>query len=395
MEQPSVANKPVFFPGGLLEHNPDLLDLRNQKATVLSAIAEAQEDLFRVTFPYIAPGSPEFKTSFADYLAEEWTPEKRATKTRWAYFPWRQTIVELPNQEIFSNLRTTRNRYLISEEDQRAFAAARIGIAGMSVGLSALQSTVLSGGGNHFRIADFDTLSITNLNRLPSSVCELTLPKVDAAARKMYELDPYLDIETFGEGISDENLDRFMVGDGNEKLAVFVEEIDSIHLKIRSRFIARKHGIPLVMATDNGDNAIIDVERYDLDPNYPLFHGSVPEDILANTPENPTQMQKVHLANAIVGPDVTPLTRFSLTQVGQTLPAWPQLGNAATVAGAAVSYVLRRIICGQSMPSGRYWISLDASLDPEYHTEAAESMRAADRQAFIDGFNLIYETPIE
>jgi molybdopterin/thiamine biosynthesis adenylyltransferase len=385
-----------IFPGGKIEHNPELQELlKTKEPIVLSSIEEAVEDLFKIDFPYISPGSPEFAHTLADYTQEYWNDVERAQHTRWIYFPWRNTLVELPEESIFTKLRTTRNRHLITEEEQLQFAAARVGIAGMSVGQSAFFSTVLSGGPRTMRIADFDTLSITNLNRLPSSVCELTLPKVDAAARRALELDPYLTIESFGQGISDETLENFLVGNGNEKLDVFVEEIDSIHMKIQSRFAARKHRIPLVMATDNGDNAIIDIERYDLDENYPLFHGSVSEEILANTPTNPTPMQKVHLANAIVGPDVTPRTRFSLTEVSQSIPSWPQLGNAATLSGVAVSYVLRRIITGQSMPSGRYWVNLDAALDPEYNTTEALAFREQDRQEFIESFSLIYETPLD
>ncbi|CAN5162391.1 hypothetical protein BH11PAT4_BH11PAT4_4900 [soil metagenome] len=394
--EPTVASHVTFFPGGKPEHNSALSALIAEKhPTIISSLEEAIEDLFRVEFPYIAPGSPEFAPTFEEYKAEQWDEASTASKTVWAYFPWRNTLVELPEHTRFRNLRTTRNRHLIQEQEQLDFAKARIGIAGMSVGQAALFTTILSGGPEHIRIADFDNLSITNLNRLPSSVCELTLPKVAAATRRALELNPFLEIEQFADGLTEENMEQFMVGDGTQKLDVYVEEIDSIHLKIASRFVARKHRIPVVMATDNGDNAIVDVERFDLDGDYPLFHGSVSEEILANTPANPSQMQKVHLANAIVGPDVTPRTRFSLTQVGQSLPAWPQLGNAATVAGAAVSYVLRRIITGQDMPSGRYWISLDASLDPTYHSDEAVASREKDKQAFVDGFSLIYETPIE
>ena len=391
-----ISNQVQFFPGGPIAERIELQQLiANFRPTILSSLSEAIEDIFRIEFPYISPGSPEYVLTLEDYLAIEWTPEKTKQNTIWAYFSWRNTLVELPKHELYNQLRTTRNRFLITENEQELFSKARIGIAGMSVGQLVLQTTVLSGGPENIRIADFDTLSITNLNRLPSSVCELTLPKVDAATRRALELNPFLNIEPFTEGLTSENMDRFMTGNGTEKLDVFVEEIDSIHLKIASRFSARSFRIPVVMATDNGDNTIIDVERFDLQPDYPLFHGSVDEDILANTPSNPTQIQKVNLANAIVGPDVTPRTRHSLTQVGQRLPAWPQLGNAATLSGAAVSYVLRRIICGEEMPSGRYWVSLDEKLDTSYFSSSATSDREVDRQIFIDGFNLVFKTPLE
>ena len=137
------------------------------------------------------------------------------------------------------------------------------------------------------------------------------------------------------------------------------------------------------MATDNGDNAIIDVERFDLEPNRKLFHGRIEESKLLSVGENLGMTERIRLASAIVGADITPRTRMSLTMVGTKIPAWPQLGNAATLSGVAVSYVSRRILTGLSMPSGRYEVSLDEKLDPTYFRGSSVQEREIDRKEFI------------
>ncbi len=82
--------------------------------------------------------------------------------------------------------------------------------------------------------------------------------------------------------------------------------------------------------------------------------------------------------------------QHSLTQVGSKLPAWPQLGNAATLSGAAISYVARRILTGEAMPSGRYEVNFDALIDPHYHTDEAKHDRARKKDEFVTGFKLLF-----
>jgi len=385
MDTQSLTTTIQFFAG-----NDAALEALRQDASILviDALPEAIEDLFKILFPYIAPGSPEFATTFRMYQEEEWNEAKTLENSTWAYFPWKRTLVHLPKKDIYYTLRTARNKFLITAEEQDKFSQAHIGIAGMSVGSSVLNAIVLSGGGANLRLADHDTLSITNLNRLFGSVCDLTVPKLVAAMRRTYEIDPYTSIMAFDQGLREEDFERFFEGD--HKLDLFIEEIDDIQMKVLSRRRAKQLRIPVVMATDNGDNTIIDVERYDLEPDYPLFHGRADEALLNTATSNPSQADKVRLASTIVGSDVTPRTRYSLTMVGQKLPSWPQLGNAAILSGAATSYVARRILAGDPMPSGRYEVNFDKDIDVEYNTPEATTDRETQKQEFLTALGLIY-----
>ncbi len=49
----------------------------------------------------------------------------------------------------------------------------------------------------------------------------------------------------------------------------------------------------------------------------------------------------------------------ALGQVGKTIPSWPQLGSASTLAGAVGAVTARRIVCGADVPSGRHRIRID------------------------------------
>ncbi|MCK5752353.1 MAG: hypothetical protein KAH46_06575, partial [Mycobacterium sp.] len=60
----------------------------------------------------------------------EFTDEPR----RWAYYPWRRTLVAVLGPRAYLRTRTDRNRDLITIAEQQHLSSLRIGIIGLSVG---------------------------------------------------------------------------------------------------------------------------------------------------------------------------------------------------------------------------------------------------------------------
>jgi len=106
-----------------------------------------------------------------------------------AVFRGRRCAVHLPDPETYFRLRTSRNRQLVTDDEQRCFRDGAVAVGGLSVGFSILHNLVLGGGPRHVRIADFDRLSVPNLNRLAHSVTEIGVRKTRLAARRVYELE--------------------------------------------------------------------------------------------------------------------------------------------------------------------------------------------------------------
>lgn len=205
-------------------------------------------------------------------------------------------------------------------------------------------------------------------------------------ARQIYELNPYAEVEIFSDGLMKENLEKFFAGP--PKLDVVIDELDSLGVKLLIREQAKKYGVPLVMAADNGDNAVVDVERYDKDPNLPFFQGR-----LGNvTYEELTSLDKFGIGKTItkhIGPEnITSRMQQSLLEMGKTIVSWPQLGGAAWLNGAAVAYCVRKIVNGEPVESNRALISLDEKLIPEYNSPAAVKERADVADAFRKMFGL-------
>lgn len=284
-------------------------------------------------------------------------PAQLAVHSRFVYFPWRSTMVRMPDADLFYRLKTARNRHLLTGAEQAAWRTARIGVAGLSVGSAALNSCAMTGA-RRFHLADPDVLALTNLNRIEGSVCDIGVTKVELAARRLLESDPYAELQLFPAGYGDAHADAFL-GRSSTSLSVIIEEIDDVTSKIDLRRRARAAGIPVVSATDMGDNVVIDIERYDLDREYPIFHGRG-EEFAAGDATDPAQ--RLRMAARIVGDTLTSRMGFSAAQLGRSVTSWPQLGSTAAMAGAVVTVVARSIVCGRAVASGRYVVDIERLL---------------------------------
>jgi nitroreductase len=210
--------------------------------------------------------------------------------------------------------------------------------------------------GGELFLADFDRLSLSNMNRLRAGVHDIGVPKAHLTARQISELDPYVRVRPVVEGITDENMDEFLCP-GGRPLDLLVEECDDLYVKVRVRERARALRIPVIMETS--DRGLLDVERFDLEPDRPIFHGLTgPLD--ASTLRGLDSQEKVPIVLRILGErTVSPRLAASLVEVKSSLRTWPQLASAVWLGAAAVTDTARRIALGQLTTSGRFYVDLE------------------------------------
>jgi hypothetical protein len=343
---------------------------------------EQQRELFGVKSP-ARVYAPDFEEAFQEHFRSLSAEKPLSEHGRWVYFPWRYLAAHILPEEEYLLVRTARNQNLITKEEQKIFYNATIGIGGLSVGSSVALALALSGGCKRMKLADMDRLALSNTNRVLAGADRLGMLKVEMAARTIYEINPYAELELHPEGLTPENIEGFFSG-----LDVVVDELDNLAVKYLIREQAKKHRIAVVMAADNGDNAVVDVERYDLDPQPAFFHGrmgNVSYEMLKD-------LDKFGIGKMItkhVGPEnVTERMQQSLTQMGKTIVSWPQLGGAALVNGAAVAYCVRKILNGQPLESNRALVSLDEKLVPGHLSPEAVAQRQEISEKFAAGFGL-------
>ncbi|REE96767.1 Rv1355c family protein [Thermomonospora umbrina] len=275
---------------------------------------------------------------------------------RWVHYPWRRRVVALPGPRTMRLVRLDRNRNKLTREEQDRLGTLVVGVVGQSVGHAIAHTLAMEGVCAELRLADFDDLEAANLNRVPASLFDIGLNKAVVTARRIAELDPYLPVTVYPEGITDEVIDGFFDG-----LSIVVEECDSLDVKLAVREAAQRHRVPLLMETS--DRGLLDVERYDLEQDRPPFHGMLDGAGRADLRGLSTRDKAPYVIRILDAQGLSTDFAASLVEIDQTLSSWPQLGGDVQLGGATVAAAVRRIGLGLPLPSGRTRVDIQECLD--------------------------------
>jgi hypothetical protein len=201
-----------------------------------------------------------------------------------------------------------------------------------------------------------DILEPSNLNRINATMQDVGSKKVDVAAKKISIADPYIRQVHFSDGVTRQNIDKLT--DPAIAPDVIVDEVDDLPAKASLRLFAQEQKTPLVMATDAGDKAVLDVERYDTEKTEP-FNGKLNTREVQKLADNDfTDAERGKFMLKLVGVrNVTPRLLRSSMDIGKELGGIPQLGVTASVGGALAAVAIREIILERDLPSGRYTYS--------------------------------------
>jgi molybdopterin/thiamine biosynthesis adenylyltransferase len=277
---------------------------------------------------------------------------------RWVLYPWSGRLVRLLAPDDFSELRLDRNRHKLTASEQRRLRGLTVGVVGLSVGNAVALTLAMEGLFGTLRLADFDTLDLSNLNRLRAGVHELGVPKVVVAARQIAEIDPYADVRIHPDGITAGNVEAFLAAD--PPVDVLVEECDEFAIKLLLREHARARGIPVLMETS--DRGMLDVERFDTEPNRPLLHGLLGELRAADIARLEPEQQLAAMLPMVGASSLSPRLAASMIERGESVSTWPQLASEVTLGGATVAAAVRQLGLGRPLRSGRVYVELEEIL---------------------------------
>ncbi len=164
---------------------------------------------------------------------------------------------------------------LFSEGERERLAKACVAIPGLGgAGGTHLISMVRSGVGR-FRLADFDCFEPRNISRqYGARISDLGRPKVEVMAEEALNINPHIQIETFPEGINEENIDRFLDG-----VDVILDGIEFFSFEARRLLYdkAREKGICVVIAAPLGFSAAMLVFHPTKSPSFEEYFGITPE----------------------------------------------------------------------------------------------------------------------
>lgn len=280
----------------------------------------------------------------------------------WVYYSWLNKVVHLLPEEEFIEVRTNRNHYKITPEEEIELAQKKIGVIGLSVGKSIALTIALERICGELILADFDEIELSNLNRIQTGVQNLGVKKTIVVAREIAEIDPYLKVTCLEEGITEDNVDDFFLKGG--KLSVCIEVCDGLNTKIFTRQKAKKYRVPVLM--NSSDRGTTDIERFDLDPSLPILHGLIDHLDLSLLKEAKTNEEKVPYLLPMLGIETSSnRLKASMLEIEETITTWPQLASGVVFGGGICTDVCRRLLLGQIKNSGRYFVDIEEHINDE------------------------------
>lgn len=276
-------------------------------------------------------------------------------------------------EEIYFRLTTTRNRELLLTQEQRKLSQIKIVVFGLSVGSNAALTWATESRTKEIRIVDLDTIDPSNLNRLRAGWDDIGKYKVDVVQRELLRINPYCKVlKTIDVSLA--SMEKMVKQP--DPVDIIVDECDSMEGKVLLRKLGSELGIPVISACDFGDIVFIDIERYDLDNNYPCFHGLLSETDIEAIPNLPPMAKKAMAIKLVGFKHASERLLKSLINIGQTIPTWPQLGSTAAISGGIISTTIRKIVLGETIPSGRYYHSLESLLVKDWESPARQAARS-------------------
>lgn len=316
---------------------------------------------------------------------------------QWVYYPWLNKLIHVLPEDEFITVRTNRNHYKITPEEEAILAGKKIGIIGLSVGKSIALTIALERICGELILADFDVIELSNLNRIQTGVQNFGLKKTVVVAREIAEIDPYLTVKCFHDGLTEDNVDDFFTEGG--QLDICIEVCDGLHTKIFARQKAKELKIPVVM--NSSDRGTTDIERFDLEPDLPLLHGLIDHLDLTLVKQAKTNEEKVPYLLPMLGVETSSdRLKASMLEIQETITTWPQLASGVVFGGGICTDVCRRILLNQFTQSGRYFVDIEEAVNDEVDgrvktpEEGGKSMQSAPFTSFTE-FNGAIETALD
>ncbi len=348
-------NNLTFEPIIVSASDPDqeslIVDLKSKAIHINDNIFDQLSDLIKTRLPSKSMSKEELENAISIHIGDC----SLSKYGNWIYYPWNGHLVHTLPESEFIELRTNRNRNKITEEEQHTLSSKKIAVIGLSVGQSVSLALTMERICGELVIADFDHIDLSNLNRIRTGIYNIGVPKTTVVAREIKEIDPYFKVTVYPEGATKDNLPKILGDD--QQVDILIDECDSMEMKINMRLLARTLGIPTIM--DTSDRGQVDIERFDLNRQAPIFHGQIDESELESMDFNDPRTKLRVMQSIIDFTSASTRAIQSFNEIGKTLKTWPQLASSVLLGGAVTADVCRRILLNESKESGRFYVEID------------------------------------
>ncbi len=241
------------------------------------------------------------------------------------------SIVDDPNfyyKEAFK-----RNIGLITEKELNILRNSTVAIPGLGgVGGSHLICLSRIGVGN-FKLSDFDVFEPVNINRqYGARVKDFGRKKLDVLVEEALNVNPHLNIKTYPEGISHENIDDFLDG-----VKVVVDGLDFFNIEMRQLLFNRalSKGCYVITAGPLGFSSALLVFDPKKSPNFDEYFDIKP---------GMTKEEKLISFAIGLAPGATQLAYMNLNKVDLSSEQGPSIASSCYLCTALAATETIRIL---------------------------------------------------
>lgn len=376
-------HQPVFYNLKILKDKDDFINLLNSISSIeiIDEIESQLHELIKLKNPQTKFTQTELKNKVLAHL----NGVELTEYGNWVYYPWLNKVVHLLGKDEFIEVRTNRNQYKITPEEEIELSKKTIGVIGLSVGKAIAVTIAMERICGELIIADFDVVELSNLNRIQTGVQNFNLKKTVIVAREIAEIDPYLKVTCLSDGLTEENMNDFFFPNG-KKMDLCIEVCDGLSTKIYARQKAKEFGVPVVM--NSSDRGTTDIERFDLNPDLPILHGLIDHLDLTLVKQAKTNEEKVPYLLPMLGLETSSeRLKASMLEIESTITTWPQLASGVIMGGGICTDVCRRVLLNQFSNSGRYFVDVEAIINNEV-ADYISANNAEEQVNFIPKTNL-------
>ncbi len=261
--------------------------------------------LFDVRHPTSA-NEPDYVFKKVKFLRAHGAAQKMVSGN-WIYFPWDRHLIHTVNRSQFYELMFRTNPSGVRPSQQKTLLNAKIAIIGLRWGGDMAVALAHSGIGRHFVLADPTFSTNWSISDNLWSHSKLGLFPMEAVCRQLFDINPYLEIDTFETDMDAYSITR-IAGNARKPQVIIDLEADP-QVKIEIRKTAQSLQIPVISVLTTSTGYQFTEDRFDLNQTAPYFRGkfgATAADILSHPGYqtaitiSPRTAESMHLAHECI-----------------------------------------------------------------------------------------------
>lgn len=242
----------------------------------------------------------------------------------------------LGDRHSYHSAAFARNIGLLDANELALLKDSTVAVPGLGgVGGAHLISLVRLGVGR-FHLADMDVFNPVNVNRqYGAQVPDFGEQKLEVMSRNALNINPYLHLECFSEGVTEENIDAFLEG-----VDAVVDGLDFFVFDVRRKVFKRalEKGIPVITAGPMGFSSALLV----------FTPGGMGFDEYFDVHEDTPEIEKLLKFALGLSPRATHVRYIDMNSVSLVEKRGPSSGSACQLCAALASTEIMRLLLGRN-----------------------------------------------